>query len=913
MPEDSTTSSAASSSTRRSSGLIDNQASPFNDPSSLHPSSDGSEPPSTPPEKVDESDVAQSPVHQRDLHQKKRRRSSTVPPVDLRRQDDLSSSPSSGDSADDTSIQAFETADEGSDSSESDDKDLVEDETVTNIDGDDNTFHSADSTASSGRLDAALQQAARQAGTQGIEYDEHGELTMEMADDEVTEAFKPWVSKNKEGSQVGDASALLDQENVNPFSPAFKANVIKQAENEADDSTMDMTQALGGILPSNQVLQSPMRSKRRKSVAASRRRSSVARRRSSGDASSLDGDQTMDLTTAIGGIEASQNEPAETSDDAEELTMEFTSVVGGVVQASSAASSNSEAVQHSERRSSTNRRESMSSMTEDDEMDLTHAVGGILLPSITERTEPPEDETMEVTTAIGSILQQQPTTSSKQEAKALMEREANVGHLAAASEFHDGSPQKPVGAGLTDERPLPSQNRKTAIASSFESPILANSAQSYGNSTKSSTSRSSNSPKPQSITPLRKPATPSKQLTPKPVRPLTPGKTPPPKNVAMRSASPKKLFETEITSAKKQATQTTPQGKPGGALFEYDPVTGKATPSIVLKPRKRRSSGLGIDREGLGSPRVRALLDRRGSIGENAKTFKSHVSASNGVRFEDPRVMELAVDEERADDKRRESGRDIFQDEADDKAVDENDVTANLKAMIGSLSPEKKKLKGRKSLHVGAAKGLLGKRPIELDEEEQDDSPKKLRGRDGSPVKNVKLPAPPSKVATTGRMTRSQRISLAESNGNARTSTPSVTTSPDKKTLTPKNQARFKDAEEGGPSEVTSFEQKAEGVQGLEVEEGKDQIHLQDFLNMTGIRFMELTTTKRRHTVAPNGMQQDGRQIVQQGQNSEDMDSVNDFEDCVVVSTCTVPMLELYQHVRLGALFKSILKTANCF
>ena len=179
------------------------------------PSSDASEPPSTPPEQIEELQVAASPAHPRDFHQKKRRRSSGIPPMNFNNPDEFSSSPYSG-ASDDTGTQTFVTADEDSDSSSSNDNDLVQDETVTGVDGDDNTIRSTGdaSTESSGRLEAALQQAANQAGTKGIDYDEHGDITMEMADDEVTDAFKPWMKKVKYEPQVmGDRCALQDQEN----------------------------------------------------------------------------------------------------------------------------------------------------------------------------------------------------------------------------------------------------------------------------------------------------------------------------------------------------------------------------------------------------------------------------------------------------------------------------------------------------------------------------------------------------------------------------------------------------------------------------------------------------------------------------------------------------------------------------
>ena len=368
----------------------------------------------------------------------------------------------------------------------------------------------------------------------------------------------------------------------------------------------------------------------------------------------------------------------------------------------------------------------------------------------------------------------------------------------------------------------------------------------------------------------------------------------------MRTASPKKLFKAEIQEAK-NASDSTPWRDGPNPLFRKDLATGTTTPSIILKPRRRRSSGLGVDREGLGSPRVTALLDRRRSIGDNAKVFVAQGHSHAGVRFEDPQSMEQELDQERAEDERRESGRGILEAEADTQDLQEKDHTANLKDMIERLTPQKKKLNGRKSLHVGAAKGLLGKRPAELDDDEDEDgTPKRLRGREGSPVKKVKLPAPPPKTATTGRITRSSRLSLVETAGNARASTPSRTVSPLKTDTTPKDQPRFKDVESRSPAEVQSFEQKLDTsiTNTAEPMEREDRIHLQDFLNMTSIRFMELTTTKRRQTVVPNALlEQSANKASLGGDDGDDAEAGNELESRVVAGACTVPMLELYQHV----------------
>jgi kinetochore protein Spc7/SPC105 len=280
------------------------------------------------------------------------------------------------------------------------------------------------------------------------------------------------------------------------------------------------------------------------------------------------------------------------------------------------------------------------------------------------------------------------------------------------------------------------------------------------------------------------------------------------------------------------------------------------------------------------------MLDRRESIGDSALSFSPLPTAQamrKGVSFADPRAMEAELDRERREEADRESNRRILEREAD------GDVTANLREMIQSLSPRKvAPTKGRKSLAVGSGKGLLGKRPAELDEEEEEeerDGVKRLKGLMGSPVKNVRLGGPPSKEeTTTGRRTRAA-ARLAEGDGND-TTTPRVDGSPER-VDSPTRAGRFKDVDDE-PTGTLQFDHepgRGDGVDGEEADE--DRIHLQDFLNMTSIRFMELTTTKRRHTIAPAVVRE------------SDVGEVS-LENCVVAGACTVPMLELYQHVSLS-------------
>lgn len=815
--------------------------------------------------------------------------------------DDFSSSPLSGESMDDgTENQGTVMVDEDEQSSNSDDLDSTEGESVvTEVDADNITTRSNhdSSTGSSGKLEEALRQAAQQAGTQGIDFDENADISMEMADDEVTAAFKPWIKKGKYIPQTIENVNALQDENTNPFSPAFKASTSELTQSEEVEKTMELTQAIGSILPRPIKAQISPKVSRRRSSIVGKRRSSGANLRSSEDGSILD-DETMDLTTAIGSIQANTqvneatqiNVDSVSTDEAENLTMEFTSVVGGLIGRTKEGKGMKEALtenhQGDQRLLEGDAYENEEFSYNEAEMDMTIAAGGIL-PPITEQTEPLEDQTvdMDITTAIGAILPREQGANNKPQTRLSMRRESDAEQC-----------------GFATSSALP--NHVAAVASETGSPSLATSQRRI-HTKKALFPRQSTTPNPESrhSTPLKKPATPSKQLTPKLMHPTTPDKTPPSRGVVARVGSPKKLFNAEI-----KQRESAPLSLTQNLLFSLNESSGEVVPSIILKPRTRRSSGLGIDRDGLGSPRVTALLDRRRSIGDDAKVFTPQNQISRAVTFEDPKAMEEELDNQRLEDERRESGRGILQMEADSQELeDAKDATSNLKDMIESLTPKKKKLNGRKSLHVGAAKGLLGKRPAELDEDDEDEDEdlihKRLKGREGSPVKKIRLPAHPPKTVTTGRITRSARRSLTDLTENYNVRTPKKSVSPEKKAriTTPNDQLRFRDAELllSAAKEPTSFEDKlnAEIVQAVSLPEKEDPIHLQDFLNMTSIRFMELTTTKRRLTVASNGIPKSSDKLNIGKTAIDEKDS--ELERCVVAGACIVPMLDLYQHVCL--------------
>ncbi|KAL1884866.1 hypothetical protein Plec18167_001521 [Paecilomyces lecythidis] len=784
------------------------------------------------------------------------------PPSPGARSDDLSSSPFSGSStagSEDLPAQGVSEEDDALSDSEND-----FDGESTAMSMDDATVRSnmttqsnGSSTTSSARLDAALRQAAKEAGTRGIDYDENGELSMEIADQEITGAFQPWIKKGQRISfDMEDLSALHDQENIPlgqpPDSHDTQPTASDSENNDDEDLSMDITNAVGQILAKH--------TGRRQSV----------RRKSSGQETNYD-DQTMEFTNVVGGI-AQPASPAKSAgagsnlDEDEEMTMEFTSVVGGVLnkRPSSFQPRDENLYPRLDHHLEPDNREfSDPGQGEDDdgmEMEITGAVGGIL-PQTNRQSEPEDDYTaaMDLTTTTGRIY---PTfEQSGQEKKMLM-----------GTDF-DAEPEQP-GSSPFQERPSASPPKFVShvapVASESGSPSLASvrsrpTRASIGRRT--STMSASHSPQ---TTPVKKVTTPSKQLTPQPpLRPTTPSKTPPSANVTWRSASPKKLFQPDLQSPANKAESLRRK-----SLFERDTKTGETTPAFVLKPRERRSSGLGIDREGLGSPRVAEMLDKRRSIGEDAQQFVPNEQPVRGVRFDDPVRLQEEVDREREEEEYREDGHISL------TQTGERDTTASLKDMISSLTPKKNKVAGRKSLHVGAARGLLGKRPAELDEsDEEDNSPKRIRGRDASPVKNIRLPAPPTKDETL------------------RSSTPKIGDfSPAKNSTTPKDNPRFKDvtgslAPGRGPSDSEREIELDENDDGV-VEPEFEPIQLQDFLNMTNIHFMELTTTKRRHTIAPGSDKDQSRNTG----NTESGDGSTSLEDCVAAGFCTIPMLELYQH-----------------
>ncbi|KAF9774390.1 hypothetical protein IL306_007608 [Fusarium sp. DS 682] len=848
-----------------------------------------------------------------DDEEKKQRRSSGLPPVNFHNsEDDTATTLYSSDSEPADAVEEVADVEEDGDddSSESDDGTMMTVDEVTGTTA--ASDRSIDSDGESSTLDEALRLAARRAGNQQLEDEEDDDLD----DDEEFIPMFGWGKENKNNI------AAQDQENLPPPAPTQPAQPIQDTEDATEtnmsmDMDMDMTRAVGGIIkprPTEQYDPDEDMSMDVTRVIGGIIKPQPPQKQNPAEDMSMDvtrafggivsqpqkikppndddeedtpmEEATMEFTTAIGGIRRPAIEEDEGSDGNEDMSMELTTVLGGVLSQKKRKS------MAASRRRTVNRVEN-----EDDDdtpMDMTLAVGQILPKPGSTDTENNEDEEgdatmgMDMTTAIGGILSKA-IGGSRNLGKRAMEEEAE------SADSPDDALQAAISKSAVDEqaKPRTPSDKQTRTPSPGPSRTPRSASRSTANlkiSTPLSNTRNSRTPsptkaatRPQSI----------KARTPTSAKPATPQldsvvsekmATPRSTQRNSRSASPKRPSSVRTTRASSR-TPSPVKSTPKQGLFQINFRNSNRTPTVILTPQ-RSLSGVGADRAGLGSPQVTALFDRRGSIGDMATNF---VPGKRGVMFEDPKEMTQEVDREAQEEEDRENRRKILEREADGA-----EATLNLREMIDSLSPKRKPLRGRKSLHVGSAKGLLGKRPNELDDDEDEpednDGVKRLKGHQGSPVKNVRLQQPPSKEETTGRLNFSSRQSLQP---NAATPTLSSPEKPDAAT-TPRHQGRFKDVEDDRAGHHVNFDEtpvrdaeQLEDEAEAEANQDGDRIHLQDFLNMTSIRFMELTTTKRRHTQAPgtldNGFLDDGE---------EDLS----LERCVVAGACTVPMLELYQH-----------------
>jgi kinetochore protein Spc7/SPC105 len=262
---------------------------------------------------------------------------------------------------------------------------------------------SNDTTGSSARLEAALRQATAHAETQRFDSDadgndEEADVSMEIAEDDVTTSFKPWATKANHGTQG-------DQENKDPYSGIIPAaseeevddedmsmditraigTIVEQAESQssdAEDMSMDLTMPLGTIKTMNSREQ---QTNRRKSL---KRRASLF-----GESQGSPSKRPVNRRTSLRPRPATNGESP-----AQDATMDFTVAIGTIKSAPSVT-----------KQPSPSRRKSLEPSLGEETMDFTVAIGGIKNAQSTTAQEESasrsddEDMSMEFTRAIGGI------------------------------------------------------------------------------------------------------------------------------------------------------------------------------------------------------------------------------------------------------------------------------------------------------------------------------------------------------------------------------------------------------------------------------------------------------------------------------------------------------------------------------
>ncbi|KAF2747625.1 Spc7-domain-containing protein [Sporormia fimetaria CBS 119925] len=318
---DATSSSASSDATRRASNATQASVQPSSSPSRYEDNEE--ERPSTPPISIVDpaAEPSSSPANQRDLHQKKNRRSSGIPPMNFNNPDDiLSSSPLAGE--DDAPVQ------EG----DSDEEDVTMQIASSPV-GD---------SEESARLDAALRQATAHAGTQRLDLDsdDEGDMSMELAEDEITTSFKPWARKSTSEQKEDEAQEEEDGEDMSMDMTRAIGKIVQQAQetsSDLEDMSMDLTMPLGVIkstaAPANRRKSLKRRASLYETSQGSPAKRPASRRASMNRESPPEADETvgMDLTVAIGTIKNLQPARRNSTDTSlGEETMDFTVAMGSI-------------------------------------------------------------------------------------------------------------------------------------------------------------------------------------------------------------------------------------------------------------------------------------------------------------------------------------------------------------------------------------------------------------------------------------------------------------------------------------------------------------------------------------------------------------------------------------------------------
>jgi kinetochore protein Spc7/SPC105 len=784
--------------------------------------------------------------------------------------DDLESSMISGSS----DVSGSEGEEDGSEGEEEDATG-----TAMSLDMGDNsllsTTESESSTSSSARLERNLREAANAAGTRGIEYDEAyeedaGDESMEIAGDEITNAFKPWAQRHAEEDDEPLHSAAMDQENVNPFSPAFSASVAGMlkprystiAEEEEDDMSMDVTRAVGGILDARAAEQA---------------------------SSPIDDDGTMDFTQAVGRINHDQAEsPTRNGQKRRRSTTE-------------AGSPGYSAAQQSKRRRSSMARSSMG----DETMDLTIAVGAVhesgspvkagRRKSVARRRSSgveseAGDATMDFTRPMGSLTISKPESDDDglgEDEDLSMELTTAFGGVQAAERAAAEQEQEP-------STPLEPASPSAAAAEANTTPK----DQERFRDVPDSGPRKSLTPvlQKQATRSAEKPAS-TKTSSAKPRKSSSPAKSSP----ARQKAEVKQLRLTRSASKDNHS-----KGSPLRNEVSYPDLPALGVPDL----KSKSTPHLTPLRQSIGQPdsEVRSLLEAHMQDPEPSPTVEKQLR-STPVKHAQPALKTRTPLMPKSPQRESDSPQVAFTTQEatpSSKAATPKSATpksATPKSATPktttpkALTPKDATPRSSRSGISTTPKTSSAKKQVvsNLDATPTPATPHEAQVRDvATPVQQASpfgkaTPEHPQKEATrladTIKLMSTPRKEMLKAL-TPKKHTPKKNISPMKRpTPAGKPTPKTRSGAQKSPAQ-----QLSENIFELQPAVEKKQIRLQEFLDAASIRFMDLTTTKRRMTYAPTPSKN------RQGNTDEDDEAEVTLESAVVAAACTEPEKELFSH-----------------
>jgi kinetochore protein Spc7/SPC105 len=689
----------------------------------------------------------------------------------------------------------------------------------------------------------------------------------------------------------------------------------KREDNDAE-MDMDMTQPTGGI------------------INASKSRMSLGFSQYQDD----DADLPMDITRPIGGIISMPGpqviSPAHssTSDSNENMTMEFASVLGGIIsqapkhvagRAGKLISGDDWAKDQADKQKQSSREDThvdddkekhtpidpftvrQSSSSQKEQMDMASLVAEKLdalatvaypaLPVLEEKDEDQDmDVDMEITVNVGCILQSRVAEEQEPSPEIATSNQTteNVQSVSPSTVLNNSEDITPAQVAS----PTPRAKRNTRRSSGAARTARLTRAQRKSlEADQGSTPQPS--PAPGKITTPKKASSP-KSKVPMPAKTVTPTKAQP--APIPQQPTPQKVGTPQLSTPPERVTPMVATMKPttpskqnpklqtpvrprgidsGFSLSAKKDIVFRRSPSPVKNqsaPMRTPLRGMGINRIGLGSPTINQRLSARKSLVEDTMAFS-------------PIAIPSALLQATCDDREKDE-----QEKREEKARrEEEHKKMDLKSRISLLTPRKA---GRQSLAIGTL--VPGKRALESPGESSKKRRKSVGGGD-TVVDEIdeeaceKLRASLRSGYTSGMLpmpVSAKNTPKTPRTGSFPRPTPAATpaATPVRVAVSLGGDGQMEGQEQ--TEETASREEEKEEENESMVDEDEVRVSFPEFLDLIGISFLDdlQAASGRRHTGSASSSQRPSLGM--------DGGPEASLAERIIAAAGTAPLLELYQH-----------------